>query len=110
VPQQAPPSEPAPSSAKGSQEQKRPLQNLVDAMSILQSIATIGGIIAAGVWFFVQGEADPKINITHSIIHKKLNSEQTWIRASVDIANIGKRRITLGFGNIKLYEIYPLDI
>jgi hypothetical protein len=85
-----------PTEVKDSQERPSKFKKLSEIASLVQTLLTIAGIIAAFIWFIAQSESSLKANITHSIIHKRIHDDWTWIHATVDISNVGKRRLALG--------------
>ncbi len=85
------------------------LTHIRNAAGIAQSIFTIGAIIAAGIWFFIQKEASPKANIIHEITHRQIDKDWTWIHVSISISNPGKRLLNLESGIIRIHKILPLS-
>ena len=51
------------------------LEKVKDIAGILQSVATIIAIIAAGIWFFCQGIQSPKANVSHMVTHRQIMRE-----------------------------------
>jgi hypothetical protein len=80
-----------------------------DLTSIAQSVAMTLAIIAAAIWFFWQREPEPKANIAHSVTHRQLNRQWTWVNVSITISNVGKRLLNLTSGNVRLDHVLPLD-
>lgn len=72
-----------------------PLSKWKDILAILQSIFTIIGILGALYWFYQQGEARPRIVISHEVTHRQLNEKMTWVHVSVKIKNVGKIPINI---------------
>lgn len=77
--------------------------------NIAQSVLTAIAIIAAGVWFLMQREAAPKANIEHTVTHRQINNDWTWVRVSITISNPGKRLLDFESGIIRIQKILPLD-
>jgi hypothetical protein len=100
----------SPIGAKDSQEQTGKIKRLSEIAGLVQSLLTIAGIIAAAIWFIAQSESSPKANITHSITHRKIHENWTWIHTTIEISNVGKRRLALRYGIARLHQILPLDI
>jgi hypothetical protein len=82
----------------------------LDAANLIQSILTSIAIVLAGAWFITQSEYSIKANITHSITHRKIDNDWTWIHVSTDMSNVGKVLLEPGCGVATLYSILPLDI
>jgi len=80
-----------------------------DYLSIVQSVAVSIGFVAGAVWFFAQREALPRARISHSITHRTLTPDSTWIHVSIRFTNIGKRMIKLHSGVVWLERILPLE-
>ncbi len=76
---------------------------------IVQSVFTIGAIIVAGIWFFVQREAEVKANIDQKVTHRQITKDWTWVHVSVTISNQGKRFLDLESGVIRIQRILPLE-
>jgi hypothetical protein len=89
APQQASPTDQPSIGAKDSQEQTGKIKRLSEIVGLVQSLLTIAGIIAAGIWFIAQSESSLKANITHSITHRKIHKDWTWVHASIDISSQG---------------------
>jgi hypothetical protein len=85
------------------------LSRVSSSASIAQSVLTAIAIIATGVWFLMQGEAEPKANIEHTVIHREINDERTWIRVSIKISNQGKRLLNLESGLFSIHQVLPLE-
>jgi hypothetical protein len=80
-----------------------------DYLSIVQSLAVTIGFVSGAVWFFAQREALPRATISHSITHRVLTPDSTWVHASIRFTNIGKRAIDLHSGVVWLERILPLE-
>ena len=77
-------------------------------IDVVQKIFTVLGIIAAAIWFFLQGEYVPKGNISQKVTYRKLNSENYWVQLGVTISNKGKRNLNITSSDIRLQQILPL--
>jgi hypothetical protein len=77
--------------------------------SLIQSIVTILAIIAAGIWFFWRGEASPKANIVHEVVHRQITDKWIWLHISTIISNVGKSSLEINSGIIRVQQILPLD-
>jgi len=76
---------------------------------IVQSAFTVAAIIAAGIWFFWQGETSPKANISQMVTHRQIHENWTWVHVSIKITNTGKTTLYLTSGIIRIQKILPLD-
>ncbi len=85
------------------------LSRVKSAASIAQSVFTVGAIIAAGIWFYIQKEASPKANIDHKVTHRQIDDDWTWVHISITISNPGKRLLNLESGIIRIQKIMPLS-
>jgi hypothetical protein len=85
------------------------LEKTEKVVSIIQAIVTVSAIISAGIWFSLQRELHPKLNITHTVTYQPITEHSTWIHVEVGLTNIGKRRLILTRGQIRMQQILPLD-
>jgi hypothetical protein len=76
---------------------------------LIQSIFTTLAIICAGGWFFLQGEAGLRANLSQTVVHRRLDAQWTLVHVAIKIANEGKRRITLTSGFVRIQQVLPLD-
>lgn len=76
---------------------------------IVQSFFVVAAIVAAGIWFFWQGETSPKAKISHMVTHRQINENLTWVHVSITITNAGKTTLDLASGVIRIQKILPLD-
>ncbi len=88
---------------------KLSLDFIKDIISILQSIFTIAAIIAGTWWFFFQAEASPRVEISHSVVHRKIHNQWIWVYASISLSNVGKRPVHFNSITVWLQKILPLD-
>jgi hypothetical protein len=77
-------------------------------LEILQALATIGAIIAAGVWFYMQRSTKPEIKLEQTITQRRLLPSNRWL-LTVDVraTNIGKVKVDLERGEVKLTKVNP---
>jgi hypothetical protein len=85
------------------------LNNLSKALDILQSFLTILGIACAAWWFFVQAESAPKLNIKHTLTHKRIHNDWVWIYATTTLTNQGKTPVYCHHSKAWVQKILPLD-
>ncbi|MCP4989048.1 MAG: hypothetical protein GY928_24220 [Colwellia sp.] len=91
-----------------SKEPTSMLSRIKSISFFVQSGLTIGAIIVAGIWFFVQREASLKANIDQKVTHRQIDKDWTWVHVSVSISNQGKRFLDLKSGTIRIQKIMPL--
>ena len=84
------------------------LEKIKSAASIAQSVFTVGAIIGAGLWFWMQGTTSPRANISHTVTHRQINDKLKWIHVTINIFNEGKKRLDVNSGNIRVQQILPL--
>jgi hypothetical protein len=77
--------------------------------SIIQAVVTVIAIILAGIWFYLQRELRPKLNITHTVTYQPITEHWNWIHIDVGLTNISKRHLRLTRGRIRIQQILPLD-
>ena len=87
----------------------KPLDTVKSWAEILRSFFTVAAIVAAGIWFFLQGETSPKANISHMVTNRQINENLTWVHVSIKISNAGKTTLDLTSGIIRIQKILPLD-
>ena len=80
-----------------------------DYLHISQSILTITAIIVGGIWFFINREHRPKINVVYSVSHKKIHRNWHWLYISIEFINVGKRFVQLDDGVVRIEKILPLE-
>ncbi len=92
------------------EEERLPtLEKVKDIATIAQAVATVLAILVAGLWFFLQGEASFKANISHAITHRFLDPDRAWVCVSVNITNTGKRALAINRGIVRIQQILPMD-
>lgn len=79
-------------------------------IQILESIVTIIAIIVGGIWTYIlfirNREKYPKADITHKIQKIKRESD-IIVRLTIGIENLGKVKLPIQFGEIRLQQIKP---
>src|SRR5436309_3142582 len=77
---------------------------------IEQSIFTVAAIIAGLIWFFMQRSDKPQIKLEHSVSQRVLAGEDGTLLIAVDIrvTNIGKVKVTLDKGVLRIYQVNPI--
>ena len=83
--------------------------SISDYAQLIQSIFTTLAIICAGGWFFLQGEAGLRANLSQTVVHRELDKNWILVHVTIKIANEGKRRITLTSGFVRIQQVLPLD-
>ncbi len=84
------------------------LKRAETCVSIVQSTATTIAILAAAVWFLLRGEGNDRANIAHSVTHRQLHEDWTWVGLSVRFENKGNQRIDLTRALIRIQQVLPL--
>jgi len=76
---------------------------------ISQSVLTIAGILAAGIWFLLQQQCGPKIKIEHKVSHRESAADPSQYLVGVDVflSNIGSVAVTLTCGHLKVLNVNP---
>ena len=86
--------------------------NIRDAISTIQAIVTTIAVIIGGIWtyllFIEHREIAPRVNISHKIQSADITENITWLHIESRINNIGKTRVTLSNGQVRLQLIKPL--
>lgn len=86
------------------------LTALKDSLAALQSLFTIGGILAAAYLFFWRRRPYPRLVVTQAIEHHRLTPETVWLRVQVTVENKGERLARLGSSVTKVRQILPLEV
>lgn len=83
------------------------LSQVKDWLSIIQSVMTIGALLAAGWWFLMQRQDKPRLKIEHRISHIRLSPNEQLLIVDVMLSNVGNIKTDLNCGKIKVYQILP---
>jgi len=80
-----------------------------DVASALQSLFTIGALIAAGWWFYTNRQNKPRIKIEHIVSQRPDLGEagNTFMGIEVKVTNIGNVGVDLSQGEIEVAECNP---
>lgn len=80
-------------------------------LGYIESIVTIIAIIIGGIWTYVlfikNREKYPKAKINHQIEEVTI-SEEILIRLKIEIINLGKVKLPIKSGEVRLQQIKPL--
>jgi hypothetical protein len=74
-----------------------------------QSLFTTAAIICAGVWFLLQHQCGPKLQIEHRISQRPSASDPTKNLVGIDVvlSNIGNVGVTLLCGHLRVLDVNP---
>lgn len=80
-----------------------------DTLAALQSMVTIGAILAAGWWFLANRQNRPRVRIEHSVSQRPDRGEpgNVFIGVEVKVTNIGNVHVDLEGGEIEIAEVNP---
>src|SRR5437763_444189 len=80
-----------------------------DVAATVQSVFTIGAIIAAAWWFMANRQDKPRIKIEHIVSHRQDAGEpgNIFVGIEVKVTNIGNVNVDLGNGEIEIAEVNP---
>jgi hypothetical protein len=85
------------------------LRNLAQA---LQAIATVIGLMLAGLWtylLFVQKrQRHARADVTHDVLATSIGNGKTWLHVTVSVKNVGEVLIRLAAGYVRIDQILPL--
>ena len=79
-----------------------------DATGTIQSIATVIALIAAGVWFILQGIAAPHATFEHTVQSLKIHDHYTVVALNIHIKNVGQIPLKLRSGTVYIQRVLPL--
>jgi hypothetical protein len=85
------------------------VEDICKILGGLQSFLTILAIVCAAWWFFAQAESLPKLNIKHTVTHKKIHNDWVWVYASTTLTNQGKTPVYCHHSKAWVQKILPLD-
>lgn len=85
------------------------LERMESVANVLQSSLTVAAIIAAGLWFWWQGEFRERLNVDHDFQCRQLTSKWVWIHLAMDIENVGRRDVDLQTVKVWTQKIVPMD-
>jgi hypothetical protein len=79
-------------------------------LDIVQSVSTIGAILAAGWWFLAQRNLKPQIKLEQTITQRPLAGKPGKYLVAIDVraTNIGKVNVSLPPGKLLLTQINPV--
>jgi len=82
---------------------------LKDIADICQSLVTVVGILAAGIWFLLQQQCGPKVKIEHRISHRQSAAEASKNLVGIDVfvSNVGNVGVTLECGHLRVLNVNP---
>lgn len=84
------------------------LSNIKEILSIIQALVTIAAIVGAGLWFIVERQATRKAGIEHETTHHRLTNDLTWVHLSITMENVGRRKLDITSGVIRVQQILPI--
>jgi hypothetical protein len=76
-------------------------------LEIAQITLTIIAFLAAGWWFYRQGQNRPRLKVEHHISHHRLSKDRQLLVVDVVLTNVGNIPLDLKCGKIRLYELIP---
>lgn len=85
---------------------------------IFRNVQTILLILAIlfGVWYYIKNEfypevapSDPRAVVSHEIFSACLDAEHRWIRAMVEVRNVGLDPVELSEGRHSYAQLVPVD-
>ena len=76
---------------------------------VIQAFAAIVGAAVALVWFFMQGNIEPHVNITHDLKYLKLNDQWGYLRTTINLENAGKVPARIAEGKAFIQVLLPLE-
>ncbi|MDT8398459.1 MAG: hypothetical protein RQ899_07585 [Pseudomonadales bacterium] len=85
------------------------LPELKTRVDIIQGGLTIAAILAAGWWFLLRGDSLARAEIEHHFYAACLNQDIRWVRAIVDVKNVGLVRVDLERHEHHLVKVLPLE-
>jgi hypothetical protein len=79
-------------------------------VDILQSLFTIGAILAAGWWFIKQESIKPQVKIEQTVTQRALGNNPSEILITVDVraTNMGKTKVELDQGVTEVSQVNPI--
>ena len=80
-----------------------------DVTAVIQSIATVLGILAAGWWFFNQGTLAPHADLSQSVQTLDIHPNWRLVRLSVTLKNVGAVPVSLKSGRVYIARVLPLE-
>lgn len=83
------------------------MDKIKDWLAILQSVATIVAILAAGWWFFMQRQNQPRLRLEHRIAHRRLSPDRQLLIVDIMLSNVGNVKLDLNCGKIRVFTILP---
>jgi hypothetical protein len=88
------------------------LTQLEKVASIIQALATAGGLcLGAGwsLWLFLQRRSRyPRATMKHAIAHKPLGNDKLLLRVAVGLRNIGEVLMSIERSETRIYQVAPL--
>jgi hypothetical protein len=93
---------------KSRSDERDRLDYAKDILQVLQAIFAIAGIYAATWWFLEQGEGYTRVNVTLSVVDRRLDDHWTYLRVAVRATNAGKRPVWIEKSSVRLHQILPL--
>jgi hypothetical protein len=83
-----------------------------DFFEALQSIATTIGIGVGGWWAYTQfqknREPQPKADLVHVVVHRRMPTGHLWVRVELRLSNKGKVLLAPSAGETRIYRVLPL--
>jgi hypothetical protein len=78
-------------------------------LDALQGIMVMAGIIAGGVWFYLQESTKPLIKMDQTVSQRPLSGDSSRILLILDVhvTNQGKMKVNLPVGHLDLTQINP---
>lgn len=88
------------------------MDRLEDFLKVLEPLVIIAAIIIGGIWtyllFIKNREQFPKADIAH-IMDKVRIDDEVLIRLTIEIKNLGKVKLPIESGEVRLQQIKPLS-
>lgn len=88
------------------------MELLKDIASIVQSATTILAIVVSGFWgywiFIKNRQQYPRVKLSHSISHRKIDTQRILLHVTVTIQNIGEILLSLRAAETRVQQVLPL--
>lgn len=82
-----------------------------DLSEVLKNYATIGAFIIGGFWVYLtfvrKREKYPRANVTHRIIHKKIDDKRILLKVTIDIHNTGATVMHIDRRLVRVQQMVP---
>lgn len=92
-----------------SRPRKFSLPVIKDVMDIASKGVTILAIIAAGFWFWLQAEAENRLNVELVAESRALTVEWVLVSTQLKVTNVGRRPVDVDHMRLRIQQVLPLD-